>query len=241
MHNCKLTIICGALTASLLVFFAAPASAAADLRKDCQSHQIAACGQILESNPKDLAALANRGIGFRLMGEYDHAVADFDLVLRLNPNMAGLHLERGLALEAKGDAQGAIIDFTQELARDPTLVQAYFGRAMAYAATGQNQLSVVDLDAAKRLDRTLVAALYMDRGYALIATRHYGEAISAFDATIEINPNWVSAYFGRASSFDAKGDSQRAAEDYRKCIELDPKSDLDRQRQKNARERLGDN
>jgi hypothetical protein len=67
-----------ALAALLIPFSASPSAAAADLRKDCQSGQIAACTQILQSNPSDISALGNRGIGFRVIGEYDRAVADLN-------------------------------------------------------------------------------------------------------------------------------------------------------------------
>jgi hypothetical protein len=46
------------------------------------------------------------------------------------------------------------------------------------------------------------------------------------------------AWFGRAASLDEKGDSERAAADYRRCIELTAKTDLERLRQQEARERL---
>ena len=98
--------------------------------------------------------------------------------------------------------------------------------------------SIVDMNNAMRLDRNMVAALQMQRGNQLRAARRYDEAISAFDRTIEVNPGWPLAYFGRAASFDEKGDSERAAAEYRKCLELPGKTDLERQRQGEARARL---
>jgi hypothetical protein len=80
-----------ALAALLIPFSASPSAAAADLRKDCQSGQIAACTQILQSNPSDISALGNRGIGFRVIGEYDRAVADLNAAVGLDPRIAGLY------------------------------------------------------------------------------------------------------------------------------------------------------
>src|SRR5260370_25194772 len=74
-----------------MIPFSASPSAAADLRKDCQSGQIAACTQILQSNPSDISALGNRGIGFRVIGEYDRAVADLNAAVGLDPRIAGLY------------------------------------------------------------------------------------------------------------------------------------------------------
>ena len=224
--------------AALLILFGVSPCVARDVSKDCQSGRIDSCTQILQSNPADLNALGNRGIAFRVSGDYDRAIADLGAALRINPDIAGLYLERGLAYDAKGEHLLAVRDFDEAIERQPNLVQAHFGRAMAHQAVGQRELSTVDIDSAMRLDRILVAALYMQRGNRLRTIGHYGEAIAAFDRTIDINAGWPLAWFGRAASFDGMGNSERAAADYRKCIELTAKTDLERQRQQEARERL---
>jgi tetratricopeptide (TPR) repeat protein len=116
--------------AILLVSLGAPAAVAADSRTDCRTGgpevRIAACTQILQSNPSDFNALANRGVGFRMTGEYDRAVADFNQAMRLDPkNVAGLSLERGLAYAGSGDSQMAITDLSEALRRDSSLVQGW--------------------------------------------------------------------------------------------------------------------
>lgn len=186
----------------------------------------------------DFNALGNRGVGFRVRGEYDRAIADFDAAARINPDIAGLYLERGLAYDGKGEHLSAIRDFSEAIERKSDLVQAHFGRAIAYQAVGQRDQSIADMNNAMRLDRMLVAGLQMERGNQLRAIRRYDEAIAAFDRTIEVNPGWPLAWFGRAASFDEKGDSERAVADYRKCIELPATSDIERQRLREARERL---
>jgi tetratricopeptide (TPR) repeat protein len=152
--------------------------------------------------------------------------------------MAGLYLERGLAYDAKGEHLPAIRDFTEAIECKSDLVQAHFGRAIAYQAVGQGEQAIADMNNAVRLDRIMVAALHMQRGNQLRAARQYDEAIAAFDRTIDINAGWPLAYCGRAASFDEKGDSERAAADYRKCIELPAKTELEHQRQREARARL---
>ena len=223
---------------ALLILFSVSPCAAADVRKDCQSGKVDSCTQILQSNPEDFSALGNRAIGLRLIGEYDRAIADFDAAVRIRPDIAGLYLERGLAYEAKGEHLPAIRDFSAAIERKFNLVQAHFGRAIAYQANGQRELSIADMNNAMKLDRNLVAGLHMQRGNELRAVRQYDEAIAAFDRTIDINAAWPLAWCGRAASSDAKGNPERAAADYRKCIELPGKSDIEHQRQGEARERL---
>jgi tetratricopeptide (TPR) repeat protein len=203
--------------ATLLFALGVSPSAAADIHKDCQALQIAACTEVLRANPADTSALGNRGIGFRIAGQYDRAVADLTAAIDLNPRIAGFYLERGLAYESKEEHLLAIADLNEAIKQNPALVQAHFGKAMALEATGQHELSLSSLDNALGLDRNMVGALHMQRGYELRAAAHYDKAISAFDSAIDINPNWPLAYFGRGASFEDKGSYERAIEDYSKC------------------------
>ena len=145
------------LTALLVLFCVSPC-VAADIAKDCQSGKVDSCTQILQSNPADFNALANRGVGLRISGEFDRAIADFDAAVRINPDIAGC-TEKSLAYEATGAHDPAIRDFSEAIERQPELIQAYFGRAIvAYQATGQRDRSIADMDNAMRLDRNIVAA-----------------------------------------------------------------------------------
>jgi tetratricopeptide (TPR) repeat protein len=221
------SIVCaGSLVASSIF-----PGGAADVRTECQSHQITACNEILRANPSDMSALGNRGIGFRIVGDYGRAIADFDAAIRLKPDIAGYYLERALALDAMGKLDEA-------LSHDPTLVQAHFGRAVALEATGQRDLSVVSISNAMRLDRNMVGALFMQRAYEFKAARRHDEAISAFGKAIDIKADWPLAYCGRAATFDDQGKAENAIADYRKCLEFSANTELVRQRQQEARQRL---
>ena len=229
--------------AILLASLGAPAVVAADSRTDCRTGspevRIAACTQILQSNPADFNALANRGVGFRMTGEYDRAVADFNQAMRLDPkNVAVLFLERGLAYEGSSDSQMAITDLSEALRRDSSLVQAYFGRAIAYEAVGQHDLSTTDLREATRRDGNLVAALFVQRGEALRTSHRFEGAISAFDRAIALNPNFPLAYFGRGAAHDERGDIEQAAADYRMFLDFKATADIILQKQQLTRERL---
>lgn len=226
----------------LVVLAGLPTTAAADDRQDCARGsaevRIPACTRILGANPADFAALANRGVGYRISGEYDRSLDDTTAAMRLRPGMAGLHLERGLAYDGKGDHTRAIADLSEAIARDPSLVSAYFGRAMAYEAVGDRHRAGADLDEGMRLDRNLIGALFIQRGYAANAAREYDKAISAFDNSIEINSRWLIAFFGRGAAYQGRGDIERAVSDYRKVMLFEAKSALEQQRQQEARAQL---
>ena len=225
-----------------IVLAALTVAAAADDRGDCATGgpalRVAACTRLLQAAPADVNALGNRGVAYRLLGRYDEALADLDKALRINPDSAGLYLERGLVRDAAGDHDHAVADFSAAIARNATLVQAWFGRAMAYDAAGHHDLAAKDLATAVQRNRTMVAALYMERGYALHERRQFAGARAAFDQAIALGPGWLSAYCGRAASYEETGDADRAVADYKKCLALKATTALEIERQQAARERL---
>ena len=116
--------------------------------------RINACSKILQSDPLDFNALANRGISYNTIGQYDNALVDLDEAIHLNSDPTALYLERGRAYDGRGDHELAIVDFSEAIRRDASLIVAHFGRAMAYEATGRGELAMVDLGNAMRLNRS---------------------------------------------------------------------------------------
>ncbi|TAN41498.1 MAG: tetratricopeptide repeat protein [Nitrospirae bacterium] len=61
------------------------------------------------------------------------------------------------------------------------------------------------------------------KGYALLATKQYKEAVKVFDDIIELDPKYVKAYNYRGASYDALQNYRKALDDFSKAIELDSK------------------
>ena len=230
------------ILAVVMVTIGLSPGASANDRQECAgpNHElrIAACTRLLIANPADFLAIANRGISYRATADYDRALADIEAALRMRPTYAGLYLERALVLAETGQNAGAIRDFNEALRRDASLIVAYFGRAMAFEDTGQRERAKADIESALDRNVLMVAALYMDRGYRLTKSRNYDKAIAAFDKSIEIYPNWLSAFFGRGAAHEAIGNPDLAVADYRKTLNFQAIHGTDHEKQRSARERL---
>jgi len=59
-------------------------------------------------------------------------------------------------------------------------------------------------------------------GVELVMSSKYKEAITAFNKSIELNPNIFEAYFGRGFAYHCLNQYERAIRDYNKTIEMDP-------------------
>ena len=71
--------------------------------------RIAACTGLINSGrfkgPNLAGITYNRGNAYRVKGDYDHAIADYDEAIRLDPKDPDAYNNRGLAYRKKGDTQ----------------------------------------------------------------------------------------------------------------------------------------
>ncbi len=58
-------------------------------------------------------AFDNRGVAYKLKGEYDRALPDYEEAIRLNPNSAKPYNNRGIIYRIKGDYDRAIADYDE--------------------------------------------------------------------------------------------------------------------------------
>jgi tetratricopeptide (TPR) repeat protein len=59
-------------------------------------------------------------------------------------------------------------------------------------------------------------------GYQALYDKNWKEALNAFDHAIEINPQYMEAYFHRGNVYDEMGDYEKAVVDYTRAIKLNP-------------------
>src|SRR5208282_3414783 len=83
-------------------------------------------------------AFDNRGIAYRLKGEYDRALLDYEQAIRLNPSSANPYNNRGIIYRIKGDYDRAIADYDEAIwLKSGDYPAAFYNRALAYADKGE--------------------------------------------------------------------------------------------------------
>ena len=97
---------------------------------------------------------------------------------------------------------------------------AYISRASAYRASRRFQLALNDIETAKRLRPSM--PIFYHLGWTLHDMGEYDRAIEAINTGLRYQPGFGSAYYRRGLSYEAKGDSQRALQDFKKAYSLNP-------------------
>lgn len=90
------------------------------------------------SDPDMIAALINRGVASKSMGNYESAVKDYTSALRIAPKDALLYQNRANALREMGDYEAARDDIEMSIELDPKSAGAWYVRGAIAEARGNH-------------------------------------------------------------------------------------------------------
>ncbi|EFJ48329.1 hypothetical protein VOLCADRAFT_91119 [Volvox carteri f. nagariensis] len=111
------------------------------------------CTEKLLSNPKHTLAMRLRAQSYRMLGEDDAALADYNSLLALEPTNVDALFYRGTILERQQHIDEAIQCYTAVLQQEPQHHKALYNRAVCFSAKGSFSQAIEDFSAAIELDQ----------------------------------------------------------------------------------------
>ena len=183
----------------------------------------------LRLKPRNTAYLNNRAFTYRLKGDLDHRLADYETAFAIDPkfhtvatDLADALIERGVRSERAGQPDAAIGDYDRVLSMSPRHYAALNDRGFALIDKQDYQAAVASLTQAIRVAPGRFEA-YESLGQAWAAAGDPDRAIEAFTRSLAINPTKALTYQRRGDAFRRKGDLASALADYRRALGLDPR------------------
>lgn len=181
----------------------------------------------VELDPKLASAQANLAMALEDAGRVADAQAAYERAVALTPDDAMLRANHGLFLLDNGDAQGATLTLRAGLQRAK-------GNRAALVAIGNGLRRAVHPDEAVRAlqaaieagDGKPTAALLSELALAQHAAGDAAAARASLEQAISLDAKYASAHYVLAGILASQGDLKRAAEHYKRCIDLDPKGPL---------------
>lgn len=125
----------------------------------------------------------------------------------------------GYALAAAGRHREAVVEYDRALALHPAYALAHFNAARSLAAQGRDALAVERLDHGFFLEPRSYYGLMVAGVIALEGGRTV-EAAEAFEQAAEVRPNDPRAHASLAEAYMRSAEYGRAADRYRRLIEL---------------------
>jgi tetratricopeptide (TPR) repeat protein len=166
---------------------------------------ISACTALIDSgrgNAHGLSEAAyNRGNAYARIGDYDHAIADYDQAIRLNPTMALAFDNRGRAYSEKNQFERAIADYDQAIRLNPNFANALHNRCWARVALGDTRGALSDCNESLRLKPQNAGAL-STRGFVFLRAGAFDKAVADYEAALQSDPQMAGlrlavALYGR--------------------------------------------
>jgi tetratricopeptide (TPR) repeat protein len=197
------------MVAAVLVTVGFSTPASASMNQDLASctaaegrSSAAACTRVMDSGrlPREQFYIGyfNRGSGYRMAGDFDKALADFNKVVERKPRFArGFHM-RGVVQDELGAPDKALADLDHAIELDSREWSFYFSRAAVLRGNNDLDGALIDLTTAADLKPKeqkvilLRALINADKG-------DYAAARAEINKVISAGHDRAAAYYARAT------------------------------------------
>tara|TARA_B100000686_G_scaffold324066_1_gene379418 strand:- start:1198 stop:2841 length:1644 start_codon:yes stop_codon:yes gene_type:complete len=179
--------------------------------------------KILESNPKVIAVLNNRGNLYSCLGELQKAISDYDKAIEVSAFCSIAYLNRAIVHQKSCDYKNAINDYLKaiEIEEDDwNKATLYLNLGYARKLSGEREKAIENYSEAIRLNPKYAQA-YLERGNTLLADKCYKESIDDFTQAINSSHKLKEAYHMRGYAYSLINCEEDALFDYLQAFELD--------------------
>jgi Flp pilus assembly protein TadD len=155
------------------------------------------CRQAIEANPREVDAYKLRGYVYLLGHRFEQAAQDFRVALRLRPADSQEIAGYGQSMSGMGKFSDAAGQFRKALSMSPRYAAYWNGLCWALAGEGR-QLDKA-LDACNEALSLVpgAAGTLNSRAMVYLLTRRYPLAVADYTASLAVQPDQASAWFGR--------------------------------------------
>jgi len=177
-------------------------------RSDCYSElglnelAIEDISKVMEKEP-DWNSLVSRGDYYRLNGDLDAAIADFNAAIEDSPKEAYAYYKRGWCYEMKGDKKKALDDYNMGLEMTDDYPYLYLMRGELLLQEGNK--TEADADFEQVIQKDTVVRAGSCRQYALHFLGRDQEAEEWMNKIIEADPDDAGHYYDRACLYARMG------------------------------------
>jgi tetratricopeptide (TPR) repeat protein len=151
---------------------------------------------VIQLAPFRAAVYDDRAEIYRLQGDYLQAIADCTQAISIDPHLINTYFRRGIIYTELGNLDLALIDYDMVISIDSHHVKTYIQRSWIYFRQGEYLKVIQDCESVKNIDNTRFCANYL-LGVVNAQLGLKDRAIANFTKSIEIFPNYISAYYHR--------------------------------------------
>jgi tetratricopeptide (TPR) repeat protein len=171
----------------------------------------------IQSAMESWAFFVNRGEIYRLMGENEEALADFNRAIEMDDKLSWAIARRGLVYFAQGKDDKALTDFNRAIELYDKYAWVLSARGKIYLLMGEHEKVLTDFDRAIKLDEKYAKAI-ANRGQTHRLMGDYDKALSDFNRAIALEAGSYNLYYGRAETYRLMGKFDDAIKDFTEAL-----------------------
>lgn len=184
---------------------------------------IASCHKAIELQPDFAPNHKILGNILQTQGDIEAAMNAYDKALELNPEFAEAYINQGSILSKLGRNEEAVVCLEKAIAIKPNIGAAYWNLANIYLQLEKLEKVVQCRKQAFLLEPKLVNAETLnDLGTAIGKLGDFEEAITYYQKSIELQPNYHLVHLNLGVSLRKTGKLDAAKEELQKAVTLKP-------------------
>ena len=149
-------------------------------------------------------------------GYHFESINNYSLKLNGCPWDAGIYFCRGVDFMVLQDLTEALQDFDRAIELDPNLAVAYFNRAVVRCK--QLEIDNYTQENKETLDMGVTGNPQIEKDNR---SYQYETILRDYDSVIQLNPDFIYAYFNKGNIYCARKDFRSAIQEYTKAINKD--------------------
>lgn len=178
-------------------------------------------GDVALKSPQKARGLSSFGAAVFKLGRIDEAIALYERAVVLKDDYAMGHYNLGLGYEAKGRLTEAVEEFKEAISLRDGYAKAFNALGSVYVKLKREREAIESYEEAVRLWPTYPKANY-NLGTRYGEADRFEEAVRHLHVAIRNKPDYTKAYFNMGIFYARRGFDARAAEEFRKALELSP-------------------
>jgi len=193
--------------------------------------------KILDENPDNSFALANRGYAYFQSGEHEKAIENYNRALKVNPNLTiGWEYKGVYLLSYEKNYKEALVYFDKATELDPEAYKSWYNKGAAFERLGMYKESYECIDKATKFNpeddlyqenRKGALGNYtntiLNEAKTHFMSGRFSDAIKCYDEVLELNPNDTTALLNKGNALSELGKHEEALQYNEEVLKIDPK------------------
>jgi len=175
----------------------------------------------LKINENIAKAYYLKGSIYRESGDTSKAISSLETAVEQDNRLTDAYYDLGIIYAARKNPI-AFEYYTNALRVDPNYVNAMYAKAKLLQDLGKYDEAITEYTALLNKDKNFLQANYNIGAIYLDVKNDYPKAIEYLNKALEQDNQWAAAYFARGYSYAKMGNKLNAAEDYKKCLAIEP-------------------